>query len=56
MESEAHNNPIQNDVPEHIEGIPTDKKKVKERFELIKSYYEKLWKDLQRESGCNHTQ
>lgn len=53
MESEAHNNPIQNDVPEHIEGIPTDKKKVKERFELIKSYYEKLWKDLQRESGCN---
>ena len=29
------------------------KKRVKERFELIKSYYENLWKDLQRETGSN---
>ena len=26
--------------PEYIEGIPTDKKKVKERFELIKSEHD----------------
>ena len=41
------------ETPEFIEGIPTEKKKVKERFELIRSYYEKLWKDLQRNSGSN---
>lgn len=28
------------ETPEYIEGIPTGKKRVKERFELIKSYYE----------------
>ena len=42
------------ETPEFIEGIPTEKKKVKERFELIKSYYETLWKDLQRETGSNY--
>jgi hypothetical protein len=41
------------ETPEYIEGIPTEKKKVKERFALIKSYYEKLWKDLQRKTGKN---
>ena len=41
------------ETPEYVEGIPTEKKKVKERFDLIKSYYEKLWKDLQRETGSN---
>ena len=41
------------ETPGFIEGIPTEKKKVKERFELIRSYYEKLWKDLQRNSGSN---
>ena len=45
------NKPIE--IPEYIEGIPTEKKKVRERFALIKSYYEKLWKDLQRETGSN---
>lgn len=42
------------ETPEYIEGIPTEKKRVKERFELIKSYYENLWKDLQREKGSNY--
>ena len=42
------------ETPEYIEGIPTGKKRVKERFELIKSYYENLWKDLQRETGSNY--
>ncbi len=28
------------ETPEYIEGIPTGKKRVKERFELIKSYYD----------------
>ena len=42
------------ETPEYIDGIPTEKKKVKERFELIKSYYENLWKDLQRETGSNY--
>ena len=41
------------ETPEYVEGIPTEKKRVKERFDLIKSYYEKLWKDLQRETGSN---
>ncbi len=41
------------EIPEYIEGIPTEKKRIKERFELIKSYYENLWKDLQRETGSN---
>ena len=41
------------ETPEFVEGIPTEKKKVKERFELINSYYEKLWKDLQRKNGSN---
>ena len=38
-------------LPEYIEGIPTNKHRVKERFELILSYYERLWKKLQRETG-----
>lgn len=42
-----------NEIPEYVEGIPTEKKKVKERFALIKSYYERLLKDLQRETGGN---
>lgn len=40
-------------LPEKIDGIPTEKHNVKERFELILSYYEKLWKDLQREGKGN---
>ena len=41
------------EIPEYVEGIPTEKKKVKECFALIKSYYERLWKDLQRKTGGN---
>ena len=41
-------------VPEYIEGIPTNKHSVKERFVLIQSYYEKLWKKLQRETKSNY--
>ena len=41
-------------IPEYIEGIPTEKKRVRERFELIKSYYENLWRDLQRVTGSNY--
>lgn len=41
-------------IPEHIEGIPTNKRCVKERFVLIQSYYEKLWKKLQRETKGNY--
>ena len=42
------------DLPEYIEGIPTNKHQVKERFELVMSYYEKLWIKLQRESRSNY--
>ena len=41
------------EIPEYVEGIPTEKKRVKERFELINLYYEKLWKNLQRQTGGN---
>lgn len=40
-------------VPEYVEGIPTAKKMVKERFELIREYYAALWKQLQRDYGKN---
>ena len=40
-------------IPEYIEGIPTTKKVSKERVALIKSYYEKLWKQLQRTGRGN---
>lgn len=40
-------------LPEYIEYIPTQKAKSKERVELIRSYYEKLWKQLQREGRNN---
>ncbi len=42
------------ETPEYVEGIPTEKKRVKERFDLIKSYNENLWKSLQRETGSNY--
>ena len=40
-------------LPEYIEGIPTIKKASKERVTLIKSYYLRLWKQLQRKDGNN---
>lgn len=40
-------------LPEYIVGIPTAKKATKERVALIKLYYEKLWKQLQRTNKGN---
>ena len=41
-------------IPRYIEGIPTEKKRGKERFALIMNYYEQLWKRLQRECNSNY--
>ena len=41
------------EIPEYFEGIPTAKKRNKERFALIMDYYERLWKQLQRERNSN---
>lgn len=41
------------ETPEYVEGIPTEKKRSKERFALIMDYYERLWKQLQRENNSN---
>ena len=38
-------------LPEFINGIPTAKHLSRERMVLIKSYYQRLWKRLQREKG-----
>ena len=45
--------PATNETPEYVEGIPTEKMKSPERRRLIESYYESLWKELQRENGTN---
>ena len=42
------------ELPEYIEGIPTAKNRGKERFALIMDYYDKLWRQLQR-NGCNNS-
>ena len=41
-------------LPEFIEGIPTGRKQLEERYQQIRSYYQKLWKELQRETGSNY--
>ena len=41
------------EIPKYIEGIPTEKKRGKERFALIMNYYDQLWKRLQRECNSN---
>ena len=41
------------EIPEYVYGIPTQKSKSKERVELIRDYYSKLWKKLQREGRGN---
>lgn len=41
------------DIPEYIKGIPTKKSKSKERVGLIRDYYSKLWKKLQKEGRRN---
>lgn len=38
-------------IPPYIEGISTDRKKLEERFRLIRFYYDKHWKEIQRETG-----
>jgi hypothetical protein len=40
-------------LPEFIAGIPTAKHRSKERMSLIRSYYQRLWKKLQREGRIN---
>lgn len=40
-------------LPEFIAGIPTAKHRSKERMTLIRSYYQRLWKKLQREGRTN---
>ena len=40
-------------IPPYIEGIPTDRKKLEERFRLIRFYYDKHWKEIQRDTGSN---
>lgn len=39
-------------LPEFIAGIPTAKHRSKERMALIRSYYQSLWKRLQKEKGA----
>ena len=41
------------EIPEYVYGIPTQKAKSKERVELIRDYYSKLWKKLQKEGQSN---
>lgn len=41
------------EIPEYVYGIPTKKAKSKERVELIKDYYFRLWKKLQKEGRSN---
>ena len=41
------------EIPDYVYGIPTKKAKSKERVELIKDYYFRLWKKLQKEGRSN---
>ncbi|MBQ8956890.1 MAG: hypothetical protein IJ057_00075 [Bacteroidales bacterium] len=41
------------EIPEYIEGIPSEKRKSYERRLLIGIYYETLWRELQRENGTS---
>ena len=40
-------------IPENVFGIPTPKNKSKERVGLIRDYYDRLWKKLQKEGRNN---
>lgn len=42
-----------NVLPEYVSGIPTAKNRSRERMDLIRNYYSKLWKRLQREGKTN---
>lgn len=42
-----------NSLPEYVYGIPTAKHRSRERIDLIKSYYSKLWNKLQKD-GCKN--
>ena len=41
------------EIPQYVEGIPTEKGKSLERRRLIENSYGLLWKELQRENGTN---
>ena len=41
------------EIPEYVYGIPTQKSESKKRVNLIRVYYSKLWKKLQKESRSN---
>ena len=41
------------ETPEYVSGIPTQKTRSKERVQLIKDYYSRLWKKLQKEGRNN---
>ena len=41
------------EIPEYVYEIPTQKAKSKERVELIRDYYSKLWTKLQKEGQSN---
>ena len=41
------------EIPEFVSGIPTEKSKSAERRHLIETYYDSLWKNLQRDNGSN---
>ena len=40
-------------IPEIVEGIPTEKSKSADRRLLIKKYYDQLWKKLQKTGKAN---
>lgn len=42
-----------NNLPEYVNGIPTAKNRSRERMALIRGYYSKLWKKLQKEGKIN---
>ena len=42
-----------NNLPEFVHGIPTAKNRSGERMNLIRSYYSRLWKRLQKEGKKN---
>jgi len=51
---EKNNKTSNASLPSVIEGIPTAKWATKERRNLITSYYDQLWKQLQKEVNSNY--
>ena len=44
---------METNLPEYIEGIPTEKSRSAERRSIIKSFYVNLWKTFQREKRAS---